>query len=124
MKPETREWFEVAESDLKAAHVVLSEDLFQQAVFYCQQAIEKLLKAIWTESQGAGTHPRTHNLVKLANDLGLSLTRERKNLMMDLTDQIFPSRYPEAGWRYTKKVAEEYYNSTRELFEWLRQQLI
>ena len=62
--------------------------------------------------------------MKLANDLGLSLTRERKNLMMDLTDQIFPSRYPEAGWRYTKKVAEEYYNSTRELFEWLRQQLI
>ena len=123
MKPETKEWLEIAESDLTAARVVLAEGLFQQTVFCCQQAIEKLLKAIWTEGRGAGTHPRTHNLVKLANDLGLVLTKERRDLMFGLTDQIFPSRYPEAGWRYTQKVAEEYYNSTKELFDWLRQQL-
>ncbi len=49
MKPETQEWVEIAEGDLRAARVVLDEGLFQQTVFYCQQSIEKLLMAIWTE---------------------------------------------------------------------------
>ena len=123
MKPETADWVEVAESDLRAARVVLDEGLFQQAVFYCQQSIEKLLKAIWTETRGSGTHPRTHNLVKLAKRLRLDIPPQWRNLVVDLTDQIFPSRYPEAGWRYNQAVAEEYYNVTEELFAWLRQQL-
>src|SRR3990172_4529396 len=123
MKPETREWVEVAESDLRAARVVLEEGLFQQTVFHCQQSIEKLLKAIWTERHGAGTHPRTHNLVKLAKRLRLDIPAQWGNLIVDLTDQILPSRYPEAGWRYNQAVAEEYYNMTEELFAWLRQQL-
>ena len=123
MKPETADWMEVAESDLRAAQVVLDEGLFQQAVFYCQQAIEKLLKAIWTERHGVGTHPRTHNLVKLAERLGLEMQPQWRTLLVDLTDQIFPSRYPEAGWRYSREVAEEYYNMTQELARWLRQQL-
>ena len=123
MKPETAEWVEIAESDFRAARVVLDEELFQQTVFYCQQSIEKLLKAIWTERHGAGTHPRTHNLVKLAKRLRLDIPLQWRNLVVDLTDQIFPSRYPEAGWRYNQAVAEEYYNMTEELFVWLRQRL-
>ncbi len=123
MKAETREWVEIAESDTRAARVVLEEGLFQQTVFYCQQSSEKLLKAIWTERHGAGMHPRTHNLVKLAKRLRLDIPPQWRNLVVDLTDQIFPSRYPEAGWRYNQAVAEEYYNMTEELFAWLRQQL-
>ena len=124
MKPETRQRLEVGESDLRAAKAVLDEGLFQQTVFHCQQSIEKLLKAIWTERRGAGTHPRTHNLLKLANALDLRLSKDREALVVDLTDQIFPSRYPEAGWRYNREVAEEYYHMTEELFSWLRQLLI
>lgn len=123
MKPETGDWVEVAGSDLRAARVVLDEGLFQQAVFYCQQSVEKLLKAIWTERHGSGTHPRTHNLVKLATRLRLDPPPQSRTLLVDLTDQIFPSRYPEAGWRYSQVVAEEYYNMTQELCQWLRQQL-
>lgn len=71
-----------------------------------------------------GTPPRVHNLVKLANGLGLDVPAQWRNLLVDLTDQIFPSRYPEAGWKYKRAVAEEYYNVTQELFAWLRQLLI
>jgi HEPN domain-containing protein len=123
MKPETERWVEVAESDLRAARAVLDEGLYQQTVFYCQQSIEKLLKAIWTERHGSGTHPRTHNLVKLADKLQLQPPHQWRTLLIDLTDQIFPSRYPEAGWRYSREVAEEYYNMTQEFLPWLRQQL-
>ena len=120
MKPETREWVEIAERDLLAAGLMLEQNFYQQTVFYCQQSIEKLLKAIWTERHGVGTHPRTHNLVKLAEGLQLNLSLEWRDVLVDLTDQIFPSRYPEAGWRYNREVAEEYYNRARELFSWLR----
>lgn len=123
MKPETEGWVEVAESDLRAARAVLGEGLFQQTVFHCQQALEKMLKAIWTERHGAGTHPRTHNLVRLAAALGLDVPARWLDLLVDLTDQVFPSRYPEAGWRYNREIAEKYYNETQELCAWLRQAL-
>ncbi len=123
MKPETASWVEIAESDLEMANIALEKDFYQHTVFYCQQSIEKLMKAIWTERHGVGTHPRVHNLVKLASGLGLDVPPHWRNLLFDLTDQIFPSRYPEAGWQYERAVAEEYYNMTQELFAWLRQLL-
>lgn len=103
------------------ASIALEHGFYQHTVFYCQQSIEKLMKAIWTERHGVGTHPRVHNLVKLASGLRLDVPPHWRSLLVDLTDQVFPSRYPEAGWRYNPEVAEEYYNDTRELFQWLRQ---
>src|SRR3989304_5867195 len=97
MKPETADWVEVAESDLRAARIVLDEGLLQQTVFHCQQSVEKLLKAIWTERHGSGTHPRTHNLVKLAKRLRLDVPPQWRTLLVDLTDKIFPRPCPEAG---------------------------
>ncbi len=123
MKPETERWVEIAESDLAMSAIPLDKAFHQHTVFYCQQSVEKLMKAIWTERHGAGRHPRVHNLVKLASGLGLDVPAQWRNLLVDLTDQIFPSRYPEAGWRYSREVAEEYYNMTQELFAWLRQLL-
>ncbi len=123
MKPETAEWVEIAKSDLEMASIALETGFYQHTVFCCQQSIEKLMKAIWTERHGVGTHPRVHNLVKLASRLGLEVPTQWRNLLVDLTDQIFPSRYPEAGRRYSREVAEEYYNITQELFAWLRQHL-
>lgn len=117
---ETEEWLEIAERDLQMARVALDRQFFQHCTFYCQQAVEKLLKAIWTERHEVGTHPRVHNLVKLAAALGLDIPPKLQSALMELTDQIFPSRYPEAGWRYSREVADEYYNMAEELFAWLR----
>ena len=123
MKPETAAWVEIAEGDLAMADIALEHGFYQQTVFYCQQSLEKLMKAIWTERHGVGTHPRVHNLVKLAASLDLAVPVRWRALLFDLTDQIFPSRYPEAGWRYDRDVADEYYNETKELYAWLRQLL-
>src|SRR3989304_9299062 len=115
MKPETERWVEIAVSDLEMADVALEREYYQHTVFLCQQSIEKLMKAIWTERHGVGTHPRVHNLVKLADALGLDVPAQWQHLLVDLTDQIFPSRYPEAGWRYNREGAEEDYNGCREI---------
>ncbi len=112
MKPETEQWLEIADHDIGAAGSLLGNGYFQQTVFYGQPSVEKLMKAIWTERNGTGTHPRVHNLVKLADGLGLDVPTHLRYLLHDLTDQILPSRYPEAGWQYNREVAEEYYDMT------------
>jgi HEPN domain-containing protein len=124
MKAETREWIRVAEPDSKAARSLLEDGLCQGCVFFCQQSIEKLLKAIWIERHGADTHPRTHNLVRLASELRLVVSPEHEALLQELTDQVFASRYPEAGWEYNEDVARDFRDRTEELFQWLQQQLM
>ena len=68
MKPTTREWVKKAENDFKVASLILRrrKDLVPDAAcFFCQQCIEKYLKARLLE---AGiTFPRTHDLLQLLN---------------------------------------------------------
>ena len=42
---ETRQWLAKAHSDLRAAEVAIGADLAEVAVYHCQQAAEKALKA-------------------------------------------------------------------------------
>ena len=64
MKPTTREWVKKAENDFKVAVLILRrrKDVVPDAAcFFCQQCIEKYLKARLLE---AGiTFPRTHDLL-------------------------------------------------------------
>jgi hypothetical protein len=60
---ETRGWVRRASSDLRAAEICASE-LPAEALYHCQQAAEKLLKAFLTWSQTA--FRKTHELRELA----------------------------------------------------------
>src|SRR5438132_14108648 len=68
MKPPTREWVKKAENDFKAACQLLRrrKDIVPDAAcFFCQQCVEKYLKARLTEASIA--FPRTHDLLQLLN---------------------------------------------------------
>jgi HEPN domain-containing protein len=68
MKPTTREWVKKAENDFKVALLILrrrKEALPDAACFFCQQCIEKYLKARLLEAGIA--FPRTHDLLQLLN---------------------------------------------------------
>ena len=94
-------------------------------VFYCQQAIEKLLKAMWIERLGS-TPPRTHSLRALARDLQVPLTRDQAALLHNLTYEYTPSRYPDVGIMdivYDLKDTAKYLAETQEFYQWLRPQL-
>lgn len=68
MKPATREWVKKAENDFKVASQILRrrKDIVPDAAaFFCQQCVEKYLKARLVE---AGiVFPRTHDLRHLLN---------------------------------------------------------
>ncbi|MGQ9571973.1 MAG: HEPN domain-containing protein [Dehalococcoidia bacterium] len=92
-------------------------------MFECQQALEKLLKAIWVEQAPQGYPPREHNLVSLAEKVGLQLSAEQLQFLDDLSRQYKPTRYADAAVEYSVEEAENYYRKTEEQFAWLRQQL-
>jgi HEPN domain-containing protein len=68
MKPVTREWVKKAENDFKVASQILRrrKDIVPDATcFFCQQCVEKYLKARLVE---AGiSFPRIHDLLLLLN---------------------------------------------------------
>jgi HEPN domain-containing protein len=63
---ETRDWLNLARLDLDTARYLLANpDLLRPALFHCQQAAEKALKAylVWHDI----IFRRTHDLVELVN---------------------------------------------------------
>ena len=60
---ETREWLGKAAEDLASAHVLIGSSHFSGALFFCQQAAEKSLKAFLTWHER--TFRRTHDLEEL-----------------------------------------------------------
>ena len=64
---ETRQWLRYAQEDLAGAEVLTSAHppLLKLALFHCQQAVEKALKAflVWHEQP----FTKTHNLVPLGD---------------------------------------------------------
>jgi HEPN domain-containing protein len=49
MKPKTKAWLEVAESDFRAARTLFSKRHYLQTIFLSHQAVEKYLKALVQE---------------------------------------------------------------------------
>ena len=121
MKDETREWLGRAEEHLGAASALLDSGHYPQSVFFCQQAMEMLLKAMWIEQADEGLPRRTHDLVSLAEELRLSLSEEQLEFLRRLSEQYIPTRYADVSVEYQRQEAVEYLEQTRELFAWLQQ---
>jgi HEPN domain-containing protein len=97
MKPLTREWVKKAENDFKVAAQILrrrKEVVPDAACFFCQQSVEKYLKARLVEAGIA--FPRTHDLLLILN-LCLQvepLWASYSKVVDDLADYAVDFRYP------------------------------
>jgi HEPN domain-containing protein len=94
MQPETTVWVEDAEYDLQSAEVMLNSRRYFFVVFMCHLTIEKLLKAVIVERQGI-VPPKTHNLVGLVAQAGLTIPAERRPLINELDNMSVVTRYPD-----------------------------
>ena len=64
MKAKTLDWFTAAESDTTAAEILMGNVFLSTVVsFHCQQAVEKVLKAILEEHEEEV--PKIHRLITL-----------------------------------------------------------
>ena len=119
MKPETKDWLRIADHDIGAAASLLADGYLQGAAFFCQQAVEKLLKAKLTEQ--AVDFPKTHDLAELADLADLKTTVAHRVLLARLSDHAVESRYP--GADYNEGEIRALFDETKDIFEWLRAQL-
>lgn len=98
------------------------------AMFMCQQAVEKALKAVIFEKTGQ-TPPRKHDLISLAGDAGLlpGLDQEAKKFLRRLTYYYIETRYPdkrvELEARCTNQLVRETLRSAKEVLLWLKKEL-
>ena len=88
-------WMSFAREDLRAAEILLREDVFSQACFHAQQAVEKALKAALLHRDPERSLPRTHSISELAERLGDDRAHFPDGL--DTLDAFYiPTRYPDA----------------------------
>lgn len=116
-------WLERAKYDLETAKAMLDAGRYLYVAYTCQQAVEKILKAIIAQ-KGKENMP-IHNLNRLAESAELSeeLAAERVNLLAELTAYNIEARYGDYKESLSEVVnvqkAQMLYSQTQELFQWL-----
>jgi HEPN domain-containing protein len=94
MKNETLQWLKYAEENLKSARVLLDSKLYNPCLQNAQQAVEKMLKAVFVER--AIKFKKTHSIGELTQLL--SKNKIKTDLFAEdceLLDSVYlPSKYP------------------------------
>lgn len=123
-----QEWIDIAEEDLSTAEWCVQGKKFLWAMVMCQQAIEKILKAIYLK-KNEEIPPKIHNLNRLTELVGISndLSEDLKEFFEELLIFYFTSRYPDKS-AVLKKVLNEdfaikFLDKTKEVFIWLKSKL-
>ncbi len=69
MHEEAKRWWEQAKDDFEKARILTENKKYDGAAFYCQQAVEKALKAVYIQQNQ--NLIRVHDLVFLAKKLNI-----------------------------------------------------
>jgi HEPN domain-containing protein len=122
VKSVTALWLKRAEHDLRAAELTLEDGMPELCVFHCQQALEKLLKAILMERSPQDRARRTHDLVWLAREVVPDIELAEMEFLRELAEEYVVSRYGDDDVDSNKDLFE-YLRHSLEFFSWLHQLL-
>ena len=117
------QWLERSKYDLETAKAMLVAGRYFYVAYMCQQAVEKVLKAIIAQD-GKENLP-THNLNRLAElaELRKELAGDQIDLMAELTAYNIEARYGDYKESLLEVVdirrAKVLLAQTQELFQWL-----
>lgn len=113
----TKGWVNASKEDVKIAQELILAKHFHYGLFFCQLAIEKILKAIFIIKKDTYPPP-IHNLVSLAKKIELDLPEVELNDLEEITSFNIEARYdvlkkllykkatPEFTQRYLSKTLE------------------
>ncbi|MDR1328667.1 MAG: HEPN domain-containing protein [Oscillospiraceae bacterium] len=119
-------WLEIAQYDLESADVMFGGGRWLYVLFMCQQAIEKLVKGLYTVYLGE-IPPKTHNIALLVKRVAYKfpevISDEHTALFDTLSKYYLNNRYPD----YMSKLSEQTDKSetervlikSKEAFAWL-----
>jgi HEPN domain-containing protein len=118
-------WRDVSIRDLQFAGRLIEykEEEILYCFFYLHLAIEKALKAHIVK-RTKNLPPKTHNLLVLAEIGEVQMSREQIDFCGRINRYNIEARYPNlAVPAPTLEKAKEYFEQTKELLEWLINQL-
>lgn len=121
---EYAKWLEQARHDSKIAEHNLNGNFFDGCVFYCQQAVEKSLKAILIKKEKKLL--KIHDLIILGKKVNLPNIFFKK--IGDLNSAYTESRYGISinkipAELFDKKDALEFLNLTKDVLKWAENQI-
>ena len=126
MKKTIQEWLEISEYDLNTAQAMFEAKRYLYVAFMCQQAVEKILKAVYIHQKN-GLPPRTHNLLYIVDILKLDIDEKKKASLARLNQFYLESRYPGDRVKLARavdfKTAKSLLKDTKEIWECLKQKL-
>ncbi len=120
--PTVQKWVDQAYYDLDTAKAMLDSGRYVYVVFCCQQAVEKILKAVIAKATGE-MPPRLHNLMQLAERAGLKPDAQQTLLMRELSELYVQSRYPDPLEPFSSSawqgIARDALQRTEKVMPWL-----
>ena len=123
----TKKWLERVDYDLQTADAMLETGRYIYAVFMCQQAVEKVMKA-FINNKGNEVLP-IHNLRRLSENSELiKELNEGQMMKFDFLSQYYiNARYKEDIVELSKGITKEFsagiITFTKEIIEWVIQKM-
>ncbi len=119
-------WVGLATADWPVVNHLFASGDYHYALFFGHLYLEKLLKALVVKVTQLHA-PRTHNLLFLAKHAGLTVSEDRRGVLMRITGYNIETRYPEelldVQKRYTREYSEGEIKVIREVGQWLKSEL-
>ena len=113
---------ERAQYDLDTADAMFKAGRYLYVLFCCQQAVEKVLKAVIVRKTGT-LPPRIHNLLRLAEVAGIEPDQDQVRFLGELSGYYIQSRYPEEirveGSTITQGLASKVLGKTEQTMTWV-----
>ena len=114
---------EQAKADLDTAVVNMKGKRHYAVVLFCEQALEKALKALWLKEKKK-QFPFVHDLTFFMKQLNLPKTFE--TVCMDLTSAYTETRYPSQEIplkKFSEHDAKDFLKETKEALEWIKKRV-
>jgi HEPN domain-containing protein len=121
-------WLKSADNDLSAAESLFLSAKYDWCLFIAHLVVEKTLKAYFVYKNDNKIPPKTHNLLKLAEQSDLPLIEEQKLFLDEVNDFNLEVRYPEYRREFYKlctfEFTEMYFTKIKDFSRWLTSQII
>lgn len=101
-------WIKSADDDWEAVLSLLNSKKYVQCLFFAHLVLEKWCKAHWVKDNANDYPPKTHNLVRLAQETKLDLSDDDLAFLEQFNDFQLEGRYPDYLFSIQKKCTFVY----------------
>ena len=120
-------WLDSANNDLSAAEHLYSSKKYDWCLFIGHLVLEKTLKAYFVYKNANKIPPKTHNLLKIAEQSNLVLNDEQRLFLDEVNDFNLEVRYPEYRQEFykicTKSFTDKYFFKIKDFSKWIESQI-